>query len=76
VRKILESSGKVLAVFQGHYHQNDYREINRIHYCTLAAMIEGAGLDHNAYALMSLFRDGSIKLVGFGQQRSYLFPAS
>ena len=71
VRKILESAGKVSAVIQGHYHQNDYREINGIHYCTLAAMIEGSGAEHNAYALMSVFKDGSLKLEGFRQQKSY-----
>ena len=34
VRKVLEGSGKVLAVFQGHSHKNDYKEIGGIHYCT------------------------------------------
>ena len=43
VRKVLEESGKVLAVFQGHSHKNDYKEIGGIHYCTLVAMIEGSG---------------------------------
>ena len=71
VRTILENSSKVSAVIQGHYHQNDYREINGIHYCTLAAMIEGSGAEHNAYALMSVFKDGSLKLEGFRQQKSY-----
>ena len=32
VRKVLEASGKVLAVFQGHNHKNDYNEIGGIHY--------------------------------------------
>ena len=43
VRSVLESSGKVLAVFQGHSHQNDVNEIGGIHYCTLVAMVEGSG---------------------------------
>jgi UDP-2,3-diacylglucosamine pyrophosphatase LpxH len=73
VRQILENSGKVLAVVQGHYHHNDYRHINGIHYCTLAAMIEGTGPEHNAFALMSVFKDGLIKLDGFGDQKSYQF---
>ncbi|MHC1764366.1 MAG: metallophosphoesterase [Verrucomicrobiia bacterium] len=71
VRRILEQSGKVLAVIQGHYHKNDYREINGIHYCTLAAMIEGTGAEQNAYSLLSLFRGGSLKLEGFHRQASY-----
>ncbi len=74
VREILERSGKVVAVIQGHFHQNDYREIHGIHYCTLAAMIEGSGPENNAYALLSLFRDGTVKLDGFRLQKSYRLP--
>ncbi|MFO0977657.1 MAG: metallophosphoesterase, partial [Planctomycetaceae bacterium] len=33
VRKMLETHGKVTAVFQGHSHQNDLKEINGIPYC-------------------------------------------
>ena len=32
VRKILEDSGKVLAVLQGHYHWGNYQEIGGLHY--------------------------------------------
>ncbi|RJP30435.1 MAG: alkaline phosphatase [Candidatus Omnitrophota bacterium] len=71
VRRILEQSGKVLAVFQGHYHQNDYQEINGIHYCTLAAMIEGAGTENDAYSILKIFVDGAMQLVGFGNQTDY-----
>jgi predicted phosphodiesterase len=55
VRKILEESGKVLAVFQGHSHKNELQEIGGIHYCTLVAMVEGAGTENNAYSVMNLF---------------------
>ena len=34
VRQQLEQSGRVLAVFQGHSHHNDHREIGGNHYCT------------------------------------------
>lgn len=71
VRRMLEQSGKVLAVIQGHYHKNDYREINGIHYCTLAAMIEGTGPDQNAYALLSVFGENLLRLDGFQRQASY-----
>ncbi len=67
VRQCLETSGKVLAVFQGHYHRNDLKEINGIHYCTLAAMVERDG---NAYSLMTLHPNGSIHLEGYDQQSS------
>jgi hypothetical protein len=38
---------------------------------TLAAVIEGSGAEHNAYALMSVFKKGSLKLEAFRQQKSY-----
>ena len=41
VRRILEGSGKVRVVFQGHSHQNDLKDIAGIHYLTLVAMVEG-----------------------------------
>lgn len=40
VRKILEMSGKVKAVFQGHSHENDLRTVAGIPYCTLKAVGE------------------------------------
>ncbi len=71
VRKILEESGKVAAVFQGHSHKNDHKEINGIHYCTLVAMIEGTGPENNGYSLLELSPSGIIKLTGFRKQKSY-----
>jgi len=71
VREILESSGKVRTVFQGHSHQNDLKEIGGIHYCTLVAMVEGSGVDRNAYSLMSLDASGTIRVEGFRKQASY-----
>ncbi len=71
VRKILENSKKVRAVFQGHSHENDYREIGGIHYCTLRAMVEGSGLDKSGCSLLSLAADGTIRVHGFQQQSNY-----
>lgn len=71
VRKALEASGKVLAVFQGHSHKNDYKEIGMIHYCTLAAMIEGSGEKNNSYAMMDVAGDGTIRITGYRQQKAY-----
>ncbi len=67
VRQILEQSGKVVAVFQGHSHVNDYRNIKDIHYCTLDAIIGGSGPANNAYSILSLYADGSLKLDGFAK---------
>ena len=67
VRKILEQSGKVLAVFQGHDHRGAYSDVNKIHYCTLPALVDGTGLENNAYAIVQIRGDGSIEIDGFGK---------
>lgn len=71
VRKILEASGKVLAVLQGHHHQNDCKEIDGIHYCTLRAMIEGSGAENNACVVMDILPGDTIRITGFRKQKSY-----
>jgi alkaline phosphatase len=70
VRAILEAAGNVLAVFQGHSHQNDLKEIGGIHYCTLVAMVEGGGVDNNGYARLDITPDGTLELTGFRRQQS------
>lgn len=75
VRKVLESSGKVLAVFQGHSHKNDLKQIGGINYCTLVAMVEGTAKDNNGYSMMSLSPDGTIVIDGFVRQADYHWPA-
>lgn len=71
VRKVLESSDRVLAVFQGHSHQNDLKEVGGIHYCTLVAMVEGSGAENNGFSLMEIEPNGTIQLTGFRKQKSY-----
>jgi len=75
VRKVLEESGKALAVFQGHSHKNDLQEISGIHYCTLAAMVEGTGAENNGYSVMDVLDDGAIRITGFRQQANYDWKA-
>ena len=76
VRKQLERSGRVLAVFQGHSHKNDLRDIGGIHSCTHVAMVEGSGPGNNAYSTVTVRGDGTLELHGFRQQRSYHWPKS
>jgi predicted phosphodiesterase len=71
VRQVLTTSGKVLAVFQGHSHQNDLTEIDGIHYCTLVAMVEGTGEASNGFASVRVMTDGSLHVKGFQVQKSY-----
>lgn len=75
VRRILEKSGHVQAVFQGHSHQNDYQDLAGIHYCTLVAMIEGSGPDNNGYSTVEALSSGDIGLTGFRMQQSRTWPA-
>jgi alkaline phosphatase len=71
VRDILERSGKVIAVLQGHSHKNDHKQINAIDYCTLRAVVEGSGPRNNGYSVVSVYRNGALQLEGFEEQRSY-----
>jgi len=68
VRALLEKSGKVLAVFQGHSHKNDYQLIAGIHYTTLVAMVEGSGTESSGYTMLEVLADGSLRLNGFRKQ--------
>jgi predicted phosphodiesterase len=70
VRSVLEKSGKVLAVFQGHSHRNDYQQIAGIHYTTLVAMVEGSGAENSGYAMLEVMPDSSLRLQGFRKQEN------
>lgn len=65
VRQILQASGKVLAVFQGHHHLGSYSNIARIHYYTLKALVEGSGPENNSYAIAEVYPDGGIIITGY-----------
>lgn len=76
VRETLEKSGRVIAVFQGHTHKNDYHEIEGIHYCTMRAVVEQPSLKNNSFAVVDLYADGSIRVDGFRQQKDYAWKAN
>ena len=71
VRKILEDSGNVLAVFQGHSHKNELNQIQGIHYCTLQAMVEGAGPESSGYSSIEIDDQKTIRVAGFRKQANY-----
>jgi alkaline phosphatase len=71
VRAILEKSGQVLAVCQGHEHKSDLKEIAGIRYYTFKGMIEGSGPPNNAYAIMDILPGDAIRITGFRRQPSY-----
>jgi predicted phosphodiesterase len=70
VRGLLERSGKVLAVFQGHRHEGAFTRIKGIPYYTLKGMVEGSGPEHSSYALVDVDARGTIKIQGFRQADS------
>ncbi len=72
VREVLEESGQVRAVFQGHNHVNDSREIGGIFYVTLAAVVEGGEAQDNAYAILRLEANGVMRVEGFANQDDWL----
>ena len=65
VRQILEDSDRVMAVFQGHRHDGGYSFIEKIHYYTLKAVIEGPGPENNSYAVVEVRPDMSITVTGY-----------
>ncbi|MDZ7360034.1 MAG: metallophosphoesterase [candidate division KSB1 bacterium] len=73
VRRILEKSGKVLAVIQGHDHQGGYEKINGIHYVNLKALVEGPTLKNNSYAIVTIAKNGRLSWRGFGRESDRIF---
>jgi predicted phosphodiesterase len=64
VRDILEKSGNVVAVFQGHQHAGGYENINGIHYVMIHPMVVG---DTNSFAELTISKEGMV-LKGYGRQ--------
>jgi alkaline phosphatase len=72
VRQILEDSGEVAAVFQGHNHVNEHKIINGVHYVTINAVIEGPAPENNAFSILEYSPSGqAIRVEGFYNQANY-----
>jgi alkaline phosphatase len=52
--EILEKSRRVLAVFQGHFHEGNRSERNGIHFHTLNAAVEGSLPENNSFAIVEI----------------------
>ena len=65
VRNILENSGKILAVFQGHKHKEAYHLINKVHYFTFNAMVDFPGLENNSFSIVSLYDNNNVEIEGY-----------
>ncbi len=64
IRDVLEKSGKVQLVVQGHAHEGAFREINGIGYFTSPASVLGS-TPANAFSLVEIYPSGGVKIIGF-----------
>ena len=71
IRQLLAEAGNVRAVFHGHAHQNEHQRLDGIDYCVLEAVVDGEELETNAFALLKLYADQSIRIEGFHTQASH-----
>jgi len=75
VQGVLRDSGVVIAVLQGHDHENRYTEIDGIHYVTFAAMVDHTEPSPPTFAQMTLDPvERAIRIEGFGLQESWELP--
>ncbi len=75
VQHVLSESGVVIAVLQGHDHENRYTEIDGIHYITFAAMVDHTEPCPPTYAQMMLDPEARmITIEGFGLQENWELP--
>ena len=70
VRAILEASGKVKCVVQGHFHDGSFREENGISYFTSPASVLRAA-PANAFSLIEVYPSGGVKITGFHAAKNY-----
>jgi len=69
VRGVLEASGTVVAVFQGHTHDFSHSEIEGIHYITFAAMVDHTEPTPPTWAVVTLDDEArTIEIDGEGAQ--------
>ena len=73
VQQLLESSGKVIAVFQGHVHEESVSTIKGIHYVTQNAMVEYDGLANNCFSIVSI-QESVISITGYKRNSSFSLP--
>lgn len=74
VRRVLEKSGKILAVLQGHRHEGQLNIMNHIPFYTLKAAVEGSGAGNNSYALVEIDRDFGLAITGCRKAVSIKLP--
>lgn len=72
VREVLNESGNVLIVFQGHDHKGGLSQLDNIYYYTLPAVVEGNGMENNHYAIVEINQDKVVHIHGYRKVESQL----
>ena len=75
VRAVLEKSGRVIAVLQGHRHEGAFNTINGIPYFTVRGLVEGAGVWNSAYAIVDVMPDLEVRVWGYRRAETRSFKA-
>lgn len=73
VRQVLEQSGKVMCVFQGHVHEERYSLINNIHYYSMMAVVDNDGPENSSYMIAGIYPDGSLAIDGYRRASNQKF---
>ena len=64
IRRILETSGKVRCVVQGHFHEGSFHDLNGIGYLAAKASVLGHAADENAYSIVEVYPSGGVRILG------------
>ena len=64
IRGILEASGKVRCVVQGHFHEGSFHELNGIGYYSSKASVFGHADESNAFSIIEVYPSGGVKILG------------
>jgi len=63
-QRVFERSGKVLAVLQGHVHEERFKSINGIQYITENGMVDYQGLENNSFSILEV-QNKKMQLHGY-----------
>lgn len=73
VREVLEKSGNVHCVFEGHVNSERHSQIKHIHYYSLISTVYGDGLKNNSYVIVDVYKNGGLKIHGYRKASSQKF---
>lgn len=66
IRRIIEESGKVKCVVQGHWHEGSFREIGGVAYYSAPASVFDSVGESDAHSLIEVFPSGGVRIKLFG----------